>query len=294
MTITLLDLEEVLRVNYPSLYVNRFTIPNSEVTNHLRNFISLLASRSSISAEEMVEAYAQTCFEFLMLQEKFRKSGKYAAASQEEIRKKIYSDDEKARNYQIGLLLTYAWWENHYQMAESFYTHAVKNSSVKTVLEIGVGHAFFAYILLQEKAELRYVGIDISESSIIYAKKILSASHTSQSIEFRIEDATKLEFSDDNEFDLVICCEVLEHVEDPLSLGKTIRAALRDQGIAFVTTVCNLEAIDHIYLFRNTNDINELFSQAGLEVQLDGKLTLKDEHVTEFEEINYWAILNGV
>jgi 2-polyprenyl-3-methyl-5-hydroxy-6-metoxy-1,4-benzoquinol methylase len=180
------------------------------------------------------------------LQEKFRKSGQYAATSQEEIRLKIYSDDEKSRNYQVGLLLTNAWWENHFRMAENFYTHAVKNLSVNTVLEIGVGHAFFAYLLLQEKAKVRYLGIDISESAIVYAKKILPASHVRQSIEFRVQDATKQDFFDGNSFDLVICCEVLEHVEDPLSLGKSIRAALSEQGIAFVTTVCNLEAIDHI------------------------------------------------
>lgn len=294
MSVTFDELEELLRLNYPILYVNRFIIPNSQVANHLRDYISLSASESSIDAKEIVAAYAQTCFEFLILQERFRETGHYSAASQEEIRRQIYSDSQKSENYRLGLLLTYAWWENHFKIAENFYTRAVKNPSVKSVLEIGVGHAFFAYMLLREKSELRYVGIDISESAINKAQEVLPISTDMQKIEFIVKDATKERFYDDDLFDLVICCEVLEHVEDPLSLAQTIHNLLSGKGFAFITTVCNLEAIDHIFLFRNIDEIHQIFLQANLEVLSEDRLELNEFQDGEFEEINYWAVLKRV
>jgi hypothetical protein len=60
--------------------------------------------------------------------------------------------------------------------------------------------------------------------------------------------------------------EVLEHVEQPLAFLKKAQSLLSSDGVYYVTVPMNMAAIDHIYLFRELDDIFKLIKQAGLEV----------------------------
>jgi SAM-dependent methyltransferase len=50
-----------------------------------------------------------------------------------------------------------------------------------------------------------------------------------------IENATNLSFPDGS-FDLVLCCELLEHVEDPFKTASEMYRVTSDEGIAIATT----------------------------------------------------------
>lgn len=53
--------------------------------------------------------------------------------------------------------------------------------------------------------------------------------------------------------------EVLEHVENPHDFIGKMRELLADDGYAFLTTAINAPQPDHIYLFRNLEEVTRLF-----------------------------------
>ena len=60
--------------------------------------------------------------------------------------------------------------------------------------------------------------------------------------------------------------EVLEHVEKPLEMLEKIYELISEKGKAFITTVINAPTLDHIYLFRNIEEVLEIAKSAGFKV----------------------------
>jgi 2-polyprenyl-3-methyl-5-hydroxy-6-metoxy-1,4-benzoquinol methylase len=77
-------------------------------------------------------------------------------------------------------------------------------------------------------------------------------------------DAKELET---NSFDILVMGEVLEHVEQPqLFLERLANLAASDSHI-YVTTCINAPAIDHIYLWRNIEELEVMIAAAGLTIR---------------------------
>jgi len=55
-------------------------------------------------------------------------------------------------------------------------------------------------------------------------------------------------------------------MESPQDLLSRVREMLTDQGHLFITTPTNAPTIDHIYLFRNTQEIRDLVQRSGFSV----------------------------
>ncbi len=74
---------------------------------------------SADGLDHAVEAFAQTCIEFLRLQARFVKTGCYARASASELHAELYGDAEEMDGYYLdGLAMTYALWPNHAQLVK--------------------------------------------------------------------------------------------------------------------------------------------------------------------------------
>lgn len=85
-----------------------------------------------------------------------------------------------------------------------------------TVLDVGCGEGFTLMRLHKEKIGKKLSGIDNMEQAIKLGKKL----HP----QFKIEkgDIYKLPYKD-NSFDLVLCMEVLEHLENPVAALKELK-----------------------------------------------------------------------
>jgi SAM-dependent methyltransferase len=98
------------------------------------------------------------------------------------------------------------------------------------VLDVGCGNGNISMAL--GSIGFNVVGVDIDATSIEKAKE----KNTFQNIEFKIIDANS--FSMNDEFDAVVCSEVLEHLEVPSDLVGSIYRILKPGGI-LVATVPN-------------------------------------------------------
>ncbi len=133
------------------------------------------------------------------------------------------------------------------QVPVSYYQNGVKNNllqriwhtskvkhvldyipdSPKKILDVGCASGWFITQISKEFPRAKYFGVDIYEQGIIHAKKLY------KKIEFKVADAHKIPFKDMT-FDLVLCTEVLEHVDNPEKVLLEIKRVLRPNGKAII------------------------------------------------------------
>lgn len=94
------------------------------------------------------------------------------------------------------------------RFVERFHSLFVRSMPVRSVLEVGMGEGFLSGYLSERFPDVRFEGIDTDEASLRRANKLFPQikTHTGTAYDLR---------SRSGEFDLVLCCEVLEHLSEP-------------------------------------------------------------------------------
>jgi 2-polyprenyl-3-methyl-5-hydroxy-6-metoxy-1,4-benzoquinol methylase len=88
---------------------------------------------------------------------------------------------------------------------------------VSSVLEIGIGEGFLSGYLSEKLPTVRFVGVDSSEAALARLRRLFPQ------IETRVRDACNLSGLE-GPFDLVLCAEVLEHLDRPARALDAIAA----------------------------------------------------------------------
>jgi len=106
-----------------------------------------------------------------------------------------------------------------------------KDSNNKTALDVGCGGG----ILSEEfaAAGFKVTGVDPSENSLITAND--HAKRMGLQIDYQIGTGERLQFSDSS-FDVVYCCDVLEHVRNLPKCISEISRVLKPGGVFFYDT----------------------------------------------------------
>ena len=206
----------------------------------------------------------------------FLREGSYSCTSFADAEKEVYSNAALMEQYMHGLMLSQFLWKHHYRVFE-FFTEMIDkhlpNSDGQRYLEIGAGHGLSLGEAKERMgARNTFHCLDISATSIEMARTFLA----DDQITYFHKDI--FEFETD-QYDFITMGEVLEHVEDPVALLKQAGSLLTDEGKLFVTTPTNAATIDHIYLFRNRDEIADVISTAGFTI-LD-EFTIYSEDVSE-------------
>ena len=121
------------------------------------------------------------------------------------------------RKYNSGSRL-YEW---HLQAFKETLYGLVEQSGGNTVLDAGCGEGYVVNYLAGKNPTLQLTGVDLSNDAVNYAKE-----HFGDKARFRTGSIYRLPFSD-RSFDLVICSEVLEHLDDPATAVKELKRVAR-------------------------------------------------------------------
>ena len=227
----------------------------------LMKYEQILIARGE-TLEYAVDCYLQMLADINYESVRFLESGSYSSKSFEEVNQRVYANPAIMNYYMHGLLLSQFLWPHHYRVLE-FFGEMIQHhrAPVRHYLEVGGGHGLYlaeAIRHLGDQAD--YTVVDISESSLQMTKALTSASK----VNYILSDIYK--FEPEHPYDFIVMGEVMEHVEDPLSLLTKLKNLLSKQGKLFITTPTNAPAIDHIYLFRNTEEIRSLIRDAAYSI----------------------------
>ena len=103
---------------------------------------------------------------------------------------------------------------------------ASENGSIKRILNLGAGEGELNHLIHSYCEDL--YACDINEDDVEFGKLI------NPLVVYSVQDGTNLSYQN-NYFDVVICMEVLEHVEDEEKLLKEIYRVLIPGGLTIIT-----------------------------------------------------------
>lgn len=97
------------------------------------------------------------------------------------------------------------------------------DNSPKSILDVGCASGWFLSRIHKKYPKAKCTGVDIYKEAIFYGRRKYPK------ISFKVSDAHKLPFKAQT-FDLIVCTEVLEHVEDPAGAIMEMKRVLSKNG----------------------------------------------------------------
>ncbi len=185
----------------------------------------------------------------------------------EDVAKSVYFNNDYMGKYMYGLAITAFMWPNHVVIRNFFVSTLPKNLPGE-YLEIGPGHGLYFLKAMRVSAYDRFTGIDISPTSIEITRRAWRYFFPESTSEVVLQVADFLDIDDPRDtFDAIVMGEVLEHVETPAAFLRQIAAFSSPETHIFVTTCVNTPAIDHIYLFRAIEEVEDMIVSQGLSIK---------------------------
>jgi SAM-dependent methyltransferase len=134
------------------------------------------------------------------------------------------------------------------------------------VADLGCGSGVILSEALMLKPLWTGHGLDISESSIKYARRLAAHKQVACRADFRTGNIASLPYMDES-LDLIVASEIIEHMPEPEKVVGEIARVLRPGGKLVLTMPIESHTPGHIHTLSSTEDLRSLCEQAGLEVQ---------------------------
>jgi len=167
--------------------------------------------------------------------------------------KKQFSDQKFINEEEVNKFNSYAdsWWDPNGKMKSLHWINPTRVSYIKQqiceyfkiedteqplkglkVLDVGCGAGVLSESMALLGADV--VGIDVTENMIVVAKKHSAKSNLK--IDYRIQDINDL-IAKGEKFDVVLCMEVVEHIDNLDDFIPTCNKAVKDGGLLFISTI---------------------------------------------------------
>lgn len=120
------------------------------------------------------------------------------------------------------------------------------------VLDIGCGNGALSFFAASRGCKV--LGVDVSERAISGCKFNAQRFGFGNDLRFEVEDFDNPREKITEKFDLVICCEVIEHLRDDLRVLRYIYRMLKPGGILFLSTPSINSVIHNIRMLISKKD----------------------------------------
>lgn len=250
-----------------------------------------MCDKRNHSFDQAVQDLVDLSDEFLNLQIDLDATESYACKSFEEARQEVYdSPDVMEKTYLNGLLLSQAFWINHFKILRYFKEEFCANTADEgDVLEVPVGTGIYIAEFMRENPSWNASAYDLSASSVAFSRDLLDLVGLNKVI---VAQKNVFDISKGEKYTKLICGELLEHLENPEDLLERLRILLREDGKLFLTTAIWAAAADHIYLFKSAQEVRHMLNKF---FAIESELVLNVFDAKPEDEktpINYACILN--
>lgn len=147
--------------------------------------------------------------------------------------------------------------------------------SEKKLLDVGCSTGIMTNLLASEIQSAE--GIDIDENAIQYAE-----AHRAPNVHYSVRDAAATELPA-NEFDIVICAHVYEHVPDARALLKEIHRVLKPGGVCFFAAGNRYRLIEGHYHLPLLSALPKFIGNYYLRIMRKGDLYYENH-------LSYWNL----
>ena len=158
----------------------------------------------------------------------------------------MYADSEEYKKL---------FWQSRYYSLWTVIADRLRSIGSPRILEIGCGTGQLAS-LISHVTFRSYVGFDISSEAIAQAR-----ARELQDMKFLVDDGLSSNLLND-EYDVVVCTEVLEHIERDHDLLQRISV-----GTRCICTVPNFDYESHVRFFSSEDEVKQRY--AGVFSELD-------------------------
>jgi 2-polyprenyl-3-methyl-5-hydroxy-6-metoxy-1,4-benzoquinol methylase len=262
-------LERVLDENplHQRFILNSLGNITDEELERLDGYVDYCLKRG-LDTEYLAKSYLTIVEDTLREQLYFIKNREYRHKSFADVAESVYFNDEYMHRYMYGLALTSFLWPNHLGMAR-FFRESLPRDKPGRYLEVGPGHGYYLVTAMRESLFDHFLGIDISSASIEQTRDIVDYFKPPSKVNVKLSlsdflDADQLE---DSAFDAIVMGEVLEHVEQPDAFLRRLARLAKKDAYIFITTCINAPAIDHIYLWRDIEELEVMFKDCSLGIK---------------------------
>ena len=132
------------------------------------------------------------------------------------------------------------------------YAYATQFVQNRRVLDLACGEGYGSYLLA--KTAKSVAGIDIDNNSIKHARN----KYIKQNLEFRVGSITEVPIGGERLFDVAVCFEALEHIEDHQKLLSEVKRLLTPEGV-FIVSTPNKTVYSDEPQFNNPFHVHELY-----------------------------------
>jgi 2-polyprenyl-3-methyl-5-hydroxy-6-metoxy-1,4-benzoquinol methylase len=214
----------------------------------------------------LCEDYRWTCDRLLEEEFEFRRTGHYRNTSFDAAFREVYSRPEFMSRYINGLLLSQTAWSNHAAVMDVYLRKFLPRlPEGSRLVEVGPGHGLIICLAAASGRIGSLAGWDVSKTSVESTRAALARMKVAQQVTLRVRDILQPS-SEQETFDVVVMCEVLEHLEAPDEALRQARQVMAPDGWLFVSVPVNSPAPDHIYLLRSPAEAADLVRRNGFEI----------------------------
>ena len=109
-----------------------------------------------------------------------------------------------------------------------------QSGPVARVLDAGSGFGQYAWFMSGLSKQWRIKGVDVKEEQIEDCNRFFSRTSRSDRVHFEIGDLTR--FREEDEYDIVLCVDVMEHIEEDVEVFKNYAFSMKKGGILLIST----------------------------------------------------------
>jgi 2-polyprenyl-3-methyl-5-hydroxy-6-metoxy-1,4-benzoquinol methylase len=234
---------------------------HTRAENFLHRYKSFMESQGK-SFEFGIDCFVRLQLSLDDQRMQFLRTGRYQNSSFDEVNRCVYSNPEVMQYHMHGLVFAQFLWPDQYWRFRFFADNLPGYRGIKRYLEVGGGHALYVTEAARVFGdEVRFDVVDISPTSLAMAKAIADE----PKIHYHLMNI--FDFPDEPVYDFITMGEVVEHVEQPAQLLNKVRRLLTPGGSAYITTPANAPMLDHIYLFRNAQEIRDMLTDCGFRIE---------------------------
>ena len=140
----------------------------------------------------------------------------------------------------------------------------MKEHGGKKFYDIGVGTGFYSKEMLRYIPDMHGEGFDLSPFSLEHTVQMLKAHDLDSRYKTNLCDIVKNTPTTPAPF--IMNIEVLEHLEDPQEFLNALAKMLEPGGYGMISAAINAPNADHIYLYRNAEEVKQQIEKAGFKI----------------------------